>query len=185
MKDTLSKIFIFAAGAAIGTVVTWRLLKTKYEQIAREEIDSVKETFAKRLKKENPETSDSEVKGMSEGVASLVEDLGYINYANDDGKEEGDVRKPYVISPEEFGDADYETISLTYYADGVVTDGFDEPIENVEETIGAESLTHFGEYEDDSVFVRNEAEEIDYEILLDVRKYSDVVKYSRLEDDYE
>jgi hypothetical protein len=185
----LSKIFIFAAGAAIGTVVTWKLLKTKYEQIAQEEIDSVKETFAKRLKNESPETSDPieepEVKGMSEGVASLVEDLGYVNYSNTERKEEGDVQKPYVISPEEFGDGDYETVSLTYYADGVLTDGFDDPIEDVEETVGKESLTHFGEYEDDSVFVRNDAQEIDYEILLDVRKYSDVTKYSHLEDEYE
>ena len=45
MKDTLNNVLIFAVGAAIGSAVTWKLLKTKYERIAQEEIDSVKEVF--------------------------------------------------------------------------------------------------------------------------------------------
>ena len=45
MNSTLSKVLIFAAGAAIGSAVTWKLIKEKYERIAQEEIDSVKEVF--------------------------------------------------------------------------------------------------------------------------------------------
>ena len=48
MNDTLNKVFIFAAGAIIGSVVTWKIVKTKYEQIANEEIESVKERFRNR-----------------------------------------------------------------------------------------------------------------------------------------
>ena len=33
----------------------------------------------------------------------------------------------------------------------------------------------FGEYEDDAVFVRNDAHKTDYEILYDPRNYSDVM----------
>lgn len=85
--------------------------------------------------------------------------------------------KPYVIAPEEFGEMDdYETVSLTYYSDGVLTDDFDNEIEDVEGMVGEDSLDHFGEYEDDSVFVRNDRYKTDYEILLDLRKYSDVKK---------
>lgn len=85
--------------------------------------------------------------------------------------------KPYVISPEEFGEGEeYEKISLTYYADQVLADENDELVEDVEGAVGFESLTHFGEYEDDSVFVRNDRLKCDYEILLDQRTYSDVVK---------
>ena len=62
--------------------------------------------------------------------------------------------KPYVISPEEFGEyEEYEKISLTYYGDQVLADENDELVEDVEGAVGFESLTHFGEYEDDSVFV--------------------------------
>ena len=85
--------------------------------------------------------------------------------------------RPYVICPEEFGEMDeYETESLTYYADGVLTDDFDNEIEDVDDLVGEESLSTFGDYEDDSVFVRNDKYKTDYEILLDDRKFSEIIR---------
>ena len=81
---------------------------------------------------------------------------------------------PYVISPKEFDEEGYETISLTYYADGVLADEQNFPIEDIEDTVGNDALNSFGEYEDDSVFVRDDDKGIDYEILLDNRKYSEL-----------
>ncbi|MEG1515988.1 MAG: helix-turn-helix domain-containing protein [Clostridia bacterium] len=83
---------------------------------------------------------------------------------------------PYVIPPEEFGmNTGYEEISLTYYVDGTVADDDDNAMseEDIEETIGRESLTHFGEYEADAVFVRNDDMRTDYEVLRDEGRYSD------------
>lgn len=40
--------------------------------------------------------------------------------------------------------------------------------------LGGDSLEHFGEYEDDSVYVRNDAKKCDYEILLDQRNYQEI-----------
>ena len=54
-------------------------------------------------------------------------------------------------------------------------DGGDK-IEDVDDVVGMESLTHFGEYEDDSVFVRNDRLRCDYEILMDERTYSEAQK---------
>ena len=55
--------------------------------------------------------------------------------------------KPYVISPEEFGEfEDYERISLSYYADQVLADEDDEKVDDVDNVVGLESLTHFGEF---------------------------------------
>ena len=34
-RKTLVKAFIFVAGAAIGSAVTWKVVKNKYEQITR------------------------------------------------------------------------------------------------------------------------------------------------------
>lgn len=85
--------------------------------------------------------------------------------------------KPYVISPDEFGEfEDYDTISLTYYADQVLVDDGGDKIEDVDDVVGMESLTRFGEYEDDSVFVRNDRLRCDYEILMDERTYSEAQK---------
>lgn len=49
-RDMLVKAFIFIAGAAIGSVVTWKVIKTKYEQISKEEIESVREEYQRLTK---------------------------------------------------------------------------------------------------------------------------------------
>ena len=89
---------------------------------------------------------------------------------------------PYVVSPEEFGEKqdengeDYDVITLHYYSDKILTDDRNELLEDVDGTVGYDSLNHFGEYEDDTVFVRNDRLKADYEILLELEKYSDVKK---------
>lgn len=169
----------FVAGVAIGSATSWYFLKTKYERIAQEEIDSVKEVFSKRRTSSSvvdisdKKEEDDEKKSM-ERYSEKLKDEGYIDYS-----EVKDERKevPYVISPDELGEIkEYPIISLTLYSDGVLCDDLDEPVEDVEGMVGKESLTHFGEYEDDSVFVRNDRLKADFEILLDLRKYEDVLK---------
>ena len=169
----LNKVLIFSVGATIGSVITWKLVKTKYERIAQEEIDSVKEVYSKKIQKEvEMET----YKTMSSKYDTASNEC--IESDNKDEEEEKDdmiTDGPYVISPDEFGNEfDYEEASLTYYADGVLTDDQDNIIEDVDGLVGLDSLNHFGEYEDDSVFVRNDALQTDYEILADLRNYSDV-----------
>ena len=112
--------------------------------------------------------------------AKILSEVGYTNYAErQDKKEKKGVEpvedeRPYVISPDEFGEKDgYENVTLTYYAAGVLTDYFDNVISNVDEVVGFDSLDHFGEYEDDVVFVRNEKMETDYEILRDLRDFNE------------
>ena len=56
-----------------------------------------------------------------------------------------------------------------------ITDENDEPV-SIENTVGNEALTTFGEYEDDAVHVRNDAKKCDYEVLLDNRKYEEVYR---------
>ena len=172
----MNKIFIFTLGAAVGSVVTWKLVKDKYARIAQEEIDSVKEVFSKRNKQEEPvEEKDEEPVPEPEEIAeykSIINNCGYSVVERVETMHD----KPYVIEPEIFGeDPDYETISLTYYADGVLTDENNCIIDpgEIESLIGEESLDHFGEYEDDSVFVRNEERKTDYEILSVPGNYDD------------
>lgn len=176
----------FTIGATVGSIVTWKLLKTKYEQFAQEEIDSVKEVFARRKSLLNNNTV-AETEDTSEDDADereyedVVNQSGYVNYSDIRGNvvKKEDRRKintkPYVITPADFGDKeDYECHTLRYYADGILTDVDNEVIEDVDNTVGLESLTTFGDYEDDCVYVRNEAKNCDYEILLDEREYSEV-----------
>lgn len=180
-----STILAFSLGAAAGAVVSWRLLKRYYDNLVSEEIKSFKETYKKQHTHtyEGPNDADEAKKqeqeqdvetvnesDMDEYTTTLVEN-GYTNEITEQTDS-----KPFVIPPEDFGeDEDFETESLTYYADGVLTDDFDNPIEDIDGLIGKDALTTFGRYEDDSVFVRNIKHRTDYEILKDERKYSDVI----------
>lgn len=191
MNCTLSKIVMFATGALIGSVVTWKLLDIRYEKLMHEECESIK-TELKRLydiedepvEKEEPKTDIFEghtteelaQTDIREYAARLAEN-GYTDYtsvSNTEKKGEDSVR-PYIIEPEEYGMMEgYELCSLTYYADGVLADDVDDPIEDVDEVVGNDSLTHFGDYEPDAVYVRNDKRQTDYEILRVNENYSDV-----------
>lgn len=191
MNKTIGFV-MFVLGAAVGSAVTWQYTKKKYEQIAQEEIDSVREIFSRRESAAGVEITVSEPQTAKIGkpeekpditeYAARLEREGYTNYSKasaEQKKEEQEAMemKPYIISPEEFGEfEDYERISLSYYADQVLADEDNEKVEDVDNVIGLESLTHFGEFEDDSVFIRNDRLRCDYEILLDQRTYSDVIK---------
>lgn len=165
-----SYIIVFGIGAAIGSLVTWQCVKKRYEQITQEEIDSVKKVF---FSKEHTVSEPEEDEGPD--ISNYEEKVDALGYTGKEKEVEEAMDKPYIIKPEEFGEfSDYETISLTYYADGMLADEDDELIEDVEDIVGFDSLSHFGEYEEDSVFVRNDRLKCDYEILLDHRKYTEV-----------
>jgi len=172
-------VLCFLLGLGIGAASAWIFAKERYERIAQEEIDSVKEVFSKKditePKEETEEKIEQPVRDRQKPdlmeYAAKLRSLGYSDDSSNDGSEDG----PYVISPEDFGEVEeYDSISLVYYADGVVADENDDILEDLEATIGRESLNHFGEYEDDSVFVRNDTLRCDYEILLDNRTYEEV-----------
>lgn len=180
MSNRINSLFIFSLGVGVGSIVTWNLLKDKYVRLAQEEIDSVKEVFSKKEAELDKELENIREK---EEYTNEITKQGYADYSgiskSEDEKESRDVERPYVITPEDFGSySDYDTINLTYYADGILADEDDELVDDVEDIVGFDSLNHFGEYENDAVHVRNDARKADYEILRDSRTYSDVVGYN-------
>ena len=198
MNTKVACAIAFVAGAAVGVAASWRVLDTKYKKLADKEIASVKELFYSKPVENNEEPDESEEEKFEQ---SPEEDFteeekieytniasSYTNYATKSVvEEEPNVEitdsEPYVISPVELGDCDYDVIDLIYYeGDNTLTDEEDEIIDDVGDLIGWESLEHFGEYEDDSVCVRNDVRKVDYEVLLDVRKYSEVMYLRELEE---
>lgn len=186
MNSKIIAIAAFAVGAVVGAAATWKFVKAKYEKIAQEEIDSVKEVFSRRAKKEKEEAkveTEEEPKEEVQDYNKQVENLSYMVIRNMEEKsKKGETvtdNDVYVISPNEFGNGeyDYDLVTLQYYADGVLTDDADDPIleEDLEDYVVKDFADHFGEYEDDSVYIRNDRLKIDYEILRDLRNYSDVV----------
>ena len=197
----MKNLLCFVTGAAIGSVVTWKLIEKKYKDLADEEIESVIETFKNRKPritkdevKETVEKVINKYKEPKETVEDIVTAEGY-SIENEEEVDEDDdsnytvdvdtgveVIVPYVITPEQFGEySEYGTKTLTYYADNVLTDEIDNPITSDEMVtmIGPDALDHFGEYEDDSVYIRDEMNEMDYEILKSEKMFSEIQKRGR------
>ena len=188
MNRKLSNVLLFTAGVAVGSLVTWRYFKTKYE-VVEDEFEKKIEEPEGESEEEDPEVLESKSnygkKPPLKEYVKMVEDNGYVPKTHMEEVEEEiangelgdkDVYEPFIIRPDEYGELHaYETLSLNYYADGVLTDELDNPIEDVESLVPADFADHFGEYDDNAVFVRNDNLECDYEILRDLRKFTDVV----------
>ena len=82
---------------------------------------------------------------------------------------------PFVIDPSEFGEnPEYDTETLTYFADGVLVDDVDDVIEEPDIVVGLENLKVFEEFGATTVYVRNDIYKTDYEIIRDDWNYSDL-----------
>ena len=192
----MNKLLCFITGVVVGSAVTYNLVKTKFERIAQEEIDSVKETFSTRkayqdtINEQGYAPTESTKPASEKQKREKRQPIDYTAYSKKKDISEEDnlvlekeepskaspTEKPYVIAPEDFGEFDdYERCTLWLFADKVLTDDDEEPVEDVEDLVGSSSLEHFGEYEDDAVYVRNDKYKCDFEILIDQRRYYDEV----------
>ena len=180
----------FVTGSIIGSAITYMILRKPMEEEFQRRVDSIKDAYRKESEKyaiKNYEKGVEEAKNKTTVEEKLkvfsTERTDYTQFwrGDDSDKKDSPLKKEAkisIISPEEFGEMGYQTINLTYFADGVLVDdryGVMEEDE-LEMAVGRDSLSHFGDYEEDSVHVRNEQREIDYEILLDPRTYEEFLE---------
>lgn len=182
----MNKVIIFTLGAAVGSLLTWKLVEKKYKQIADEEIASVKETFRNREKEEwkivDNYIETDELDNTKMEYTKQINNLGYTKTDRDyivEVEQGEELIEPYIISPEEYGEKEgFESVSWTCYADYILADDDRQVVSDPENIIG-DALSHFGEYADDAVYVRNENTECDYEILKHEKAFSEVIKVGR------
>ena len=206
MNKKLLNILVFTVGAAVGSAVTWKLVKNKYEQIANEEIASVKEEYADLLGRMKTKLQEDRNCENSTDAGNNIytddydqaeyDELASIYRSSDEDEEDEDeedeedseeggkwdldedevpyMNAPYVITPDDFSSSPpgYNAQPLNYFADGVLADDWGVVLD-LDETIGEDSVEHFGEYVDDVVYVRDERLEIDYEVTRDPRTYKE------------
>lgn len=187
---------IFAAGALAGAAVAARAVRDKYQQEAEEEIAEMREYY-RELRKENVEkypVQSEEVEAEKEESAKDEYDeivKGYTNYTQylskaaakyfdtetkENKKEEKEERtnyEPFIIDVEEFGeDPTYDTATLTYYKDKVLTNDLDDVIDY--SVAGEENLKIFDEHPDcKAIYVRDDIYMVDYEIIRDPYQYDE------------
>lgn len=183
---------IFAAGALAGAAVAAKVVRDKYQQEAEEEIAEMRDYY--RELRKNAKTPDED-KMLEEDENSKEEKeendkneydeivKNYTNYTQyndtetkENKKEEKEERtnyEPFIIDAEEFGeDPSYDTTTLTYYKDKVLTNDLDDVIDY--SVAGEENLKIFDEYPDcKAIYVRDDIYMVDYEIIRDPYQYDE------------
>lgn len=190
---------IFAAGALAGAAVAVRAVRDKYQQEAEEEIAEMRDYY--RELRKNAKTPDEDKMIEEENKKEEKEEntkneydeivKGYTNYTQylskaaakyfdtetkENKKEEKEERtnyEPFIIDAEEFGeDPSYDTTTLTYYKDKVLTNDLDDVIDY--SVAGEENLKIFDEHPDcKAIYVRDDIYMVDYEILRDPYQYDE------------
>ena len=174
-------LFIFAAGLAVGAIAGACLVRNKALEDAKQEVEEVREYYRNKHDEVKEEEVEVEVPQDINVVKEIVKENGYTNYNK---PQTVDIPQyaiippndnPYVIDPSEFGEEPgYDTMTLTYFADGVLVDDVDDVIEEADVVVGLENLKVFEEFGATAVYVRNDIYRTDYEILRDDWNYSDL-----------
>lgn len=176
----LKNVFIFIGGILAGTFAGAQIAKKKYEEIANEEIEEIRAYYKEKEVKEVEEPN--AVEAPEEKTIEVEERKQYINiikrgnYMAVDEEEQNNVcDEAYPIDPSEFGnDGKNATETLTYFADGVLVNEVDEIVEDPDLVVGRHHIDIFNEFPDATcVYVRNDLDGMDYEIIKDDWCWSD------------
>lgn len=168
----LSNVTCFSIGGIIGIAISKLYFEQKYKKIADNEIESVKSTFSDF--KNNTDIKEAVILHESNENFDEYDKLAEKYRGDEEEKEVESMEGPYIISAEEFGTIDnYEYLSLTYYSDGILTDDYDEIIDDSESIMGSIKLETCFE-EDDVIFVRDDYKRRYYEISYDQRLYKHI-----------
>ena len=183
-------LLIFAAGLAVGAVAGAVIVKNKVLADAKAEIDEVREYYRESRGVKEVEEVKEKVEETIDHIQDLIEEhetkpqteKEHTNYSqitkmymSEDEYLTPMYDDPFVIDPSEFGEIpEYDTETLTYFADGVLVDDVDDVIEEPDIVVGLENLKVFEEFGATSVYVRNDIYKTDYEIIRDDWNYSDL-----------
>ena len=180
-------LLIFAAGLAVGAVAGAVIVKNKVLADAKAEIEEVREYYresrgqkdehveeVKEVEKKEYELKDIQVKDEPKTGLTNYSQITKM-YMSNDKYNQSMYDDPFVIDPSEFGEnPEYDTETLTYFADGVLVDDVDDVIDEPDIVVGLENLKIFEEFGATTVYVRNDIYKTDYEIIRDDWNYSDL-----------
>lgn len=170
-RNILNDVTFLVMGAFIGSAVTWRYMKKKHEaEMSDEPFDWGEDEQNQPDDTTENTTEDSE----KEEAENIIKYNQYFQESSEKKEKESKSMDPIrVISPDEFQESEYPSLSLWYYTDGVITNDDNKIVTNAIELIGSDFKNHFGEYEDDpdTVYVVNENDKVVYEIMREYGAY--------------
>ena len=167
-------ILIFVAGVVVGGAAGYFYGKSKERSAAEKDIQEAKEYYKQVYENEHSEKEDLPVGEPEQKAYREAVRASYITDEDEEVEdEEGPVEMsdvPYVIDSDAYvtgGSKGFGQYVLRYYTkNGVLVNEQDETVD-IESNIGSDFINHFGEFETNTVFVRNEAQLADYEVLYE------------------
>ena len=112
MNYKLTSVVAFVTGAAIGSLVTWKLLKDRYERIVQEEIESVKTAFNDLVAIRQDETDETEDADENDPEPQPKPQQGQINWSELEDLDEEDEEEVY--EPTEDDREEYSRLTSAY-----------------------------------------------------------------------
>jgi len=183
----MNNVVSFLAGATIASVVTYFISKKYFEkkikdaeERANNEIKSVVDTF-KNMENEMK----NGVKNAEENANKALDEYrgNEKEQTTDKGNNETTTEVKdtlndedndcFIIGPDEYGaDETYEVISLIFYSKNkILTYDYGSVVNHIDELFDEEFLNHFGEYEEDMLYIRDKIHKTDYDIEYRNEKY--------------
>ena len=169
------EIIIFIAGIGIGAISTYFILNKRYENIANEEIESVKKQFSKYNDKKEKEKNERTIKIINDYARNNFKETDWEvkdenMMAENEHPRDDENENKYLIDLDEYTrDDKYDKITCEFYPENhVLINVDDNSMMDIEENIGESNLVNFGgsfEDFDDTMFIRNERLGIDFEVV--------------------
>ena len=182
MTTEIKTLIAFAIGVACGFFTASHICNQKKDEEIQELRDFYKSKYEpEEACEEKPETEEvleySNLKPDISEYSKIIKNKNYTTYSKTtEPAPENPFKDPYVIDAENFGqEYGYDTISVTYYKDGVLADFQDDEVEDLEATIGSDVVNQLEKSEEDVIYVRNERLKVDYEVIRDERTYLETV----------
>lgn len=192
----MNKVLYFILGLGVGAAGSYFYLRTKFDKIAQDEINSVKEAYADKLDeikaslepepKDDKEMEPVKLKHQKPDLmefSKMVKKEGYKDYSTKVEKPEDPIHEPFNPDPYEITEEEYEElsdiydkVSLIFYSDKVLAYEKDDYVfEYTDERLTPDFDDHFKKNNDEEVvYVRNDIEKVDYAIYKDNRTYKEV-----------
>lgn len=148
-------------GAGIGAAVTYICIKDKVQQKFDDEVESVKRYYESKVQEEE----------SSEKVEESIDMDPVVNSYTSTTEKEVVKKKPFLITWDDFKDSSYDTETLTLYSNGILVN--DTNRKKVKTSLVGMSNLRKLNSDNDVIYVRNENNSIDYEILYDLDVWED------------
>ena len=163
----LTGVMSFFFGVAVGYIVADKRLRRQYEKKTREAVESVKQAYKPK-----------EAPGHEEQLDTKQDPLSPSDISGEDERKEEPImahKEPYEISPQEFASRKgYDSRQLIACSDGIITFDDGEIVNDEEMLLGDDIHELLAGAEGESVYIRNDTECCDYEIVQDERVYEDI-----------